>query len=260
LRLVLGYPLRILDTLRSSRCLVVPQFTFFRDSLAVITGGPIGYYSSLPPQDPRPLSGHEAHGRLRSPRAALVVHSRHGLVPDGHVRRSQRGHGSRCGRRHGGLNGDLLVWSGVCAESGAGPKHLNGGAVSRTSALCRHGPLARSSIWRQRIGKAFVAVVAPWLFVVFVFEIIQAQTYVIGQHAQILLSPRYHYCCILCYHEKVGLAFPVLRDKFGAEAVFVGFAGVCALAWAFVHAFVPETKGKALEDLDIAVNEKKALT
>jgi hypothetical protein len=45
------------------------------------------------------------------------------------------------------------------------------------------------------------------------------------------------------------LAFPVLRARYGAEAVFAGFAGVCALAWAFVHAFVPETKGKALEDL-----------
>jgi len=50
----------------------------------------------------------------------------------------------------------------------------------------------------------------------------------------------------------------VLRDKFGAEAVFAGFAGVCALAWMFVHAFVPETKGQALEDLGVAVNEKKS--
>ena len=56
----------------------------------------------------------------------------------------------------------------------------------------------------------------------------------------------------------MGLAFPVLRDKFGAEAVFAGFAGVCALAWMFVHAFVPETKGQALEDLGVAVNEKKS--
>lgn len=55
---------------------------------------------------------------------------------------------------------------------------------------------------------------------------------------------------------KVGLAFPVLRARYGADAVFAGFAGVCALAWAFVHAFVPETKGKTLEDLGAEVTQE----
>lgn len=47
----------------------------------------------------------------------------------------------------------------------------------------------------------------------------------------------------------VGLAFPVLRHKFGTRAVFAGFGVTCAVAWLFINRFVPETKGLALEDL-----------
>jgi hypothetical protein len=47
----------------------------------------------------------------------------------------------------------------------------------------------------------------------------------------------------------VGLLFPVLRHRFGPTKVFAGFAGVCAVTWAGAARFVPETKGRALEDM-----------
>jgi hypothetical protein len=48
---------------------------------------------------------------------------------------------------------------------------------------------------------------------------------------------------------QVGLVFPVLRHRFGTARVLAGFALVCAAAATFVQKFVPETKGRSLEDL-----------
>ena len=51
------------------------------------------------------------------------------------------------------------------------------------------------------------------------------------------------------FNTAVGLLFPILRHRFGTQAVFAGFGVACGLAWLFVNRFVPETKGVALEEL-----------
>ena len=51
------------------------------------------------------------------------------------------------------------------------------------------------------------------------------------------------------FNTMVGFGFPILRHRFGTQAVFGFFASVCFVAWAFVHRFVPETSGKSLEQI-----------
>mmetsp|Transcript_63411 Transcript_63411/g.143030 ORF Transcript_63411/g.143030 Transcript_63411/m.143030 type:complete len:416 (+) Transcript_63411:818-2065(+) len=51
------------------------------------------------------------------------------------------------------------------------------------------------------------------------------------------------------FNTMVGLAFPVLRHRFGSSAAFAVFGAVCLVAWAFCDRFVPETSGLALEEL-----------
>ncbi len=48
---------------------------------------------------------------------------------------------------------------------------------------------------------------------------------------------------------EVGLGFPLLRHRFGSSAVFAAFGVVCAAAFAFTIACVPETKGRSLEEI-----------
>ena len=47
----------------------------------------------------------------------------------------------------------------------------------------------------------------------------------------------------------VAALFPIASLRFGMPAVLKGFALVCVVAWGVVVAFVPETKGVALEDI-----------
>merc|ERR1711974_101407 len=51
------------------------------------------------------------------------------------------------------------------------------------------------------------------------------------------------------FNTMVGFLFPVLRHRFGTQAVFGFFAAVCVVATVFVNKFVPETAGKTLEQL-----------
>lgn len=51
------------------------------------------------------------------------------------------------------------------------------------------------------------------------------------------------------FNTMVGMGFPILRHRFGTQAVFSLFAAVCFVATVFVNKFVPETAGKSLEDL-----------
>lgn len=44
--------------------------------------------------------------------------------------------------------------------------------------------------------------------------------------------------------------FPWFAARFGMHAVFLGFAGVCLVATAFFWRYVPETKGKSLEEIE----------
>ncbi|WP_217168905.1 sugar porter family MFS transporter [Streptomyces sp. AC512_CC834] len=56
----------------------------------------------------------------------------------------------------------------------------------------------------------------------------------------------------------VSLSFPVLLDAVGIGWLFLGFAAICALARVFTARFVVETKGRSLEDIELALRAREA--
>ena len=54
----------------------------------------------------------------------------------------------------------------------------------------------------------------------------------------------------------VSQTFPILLDKWGPGPVFLGYAGIGVLAFLFVKALVPETKGRSLEDIEADLHKK----
>jgi SP family sugar:H+ symporter-like MFS transporter len=48
----------------------------------------------------------------------------------------------------------------------------------------------------------------------------------------------------------VSQSFPIMLDSWGAGPVFLGYAGMGVLAFLFVKALVPETKGRSLEEIE----------
>jgi hypothetical protein len=50
----------------------------------------------------------------------------------------------------------------------------------------------------------------------------------------------------------VAALFPIASARFGMQPILFGFASVCVLAWALVFGCLPETKGVALEDIDLS--------
>jgi MFS transporter, SP family, galactose:H+ symporter len=56
----------------------------------------------------------------------------------------------------------------------------------------------------------------------------------------------------------VAALFPILAAKFGMSQVLNGFAMVCVLAWLVVLAYVPETKGLALESIGAGAAEQES--
>ena len=50
----------------------------------------------------------------------------------------------------------------------------------------------------------------------------------------------------------VAALFPIASARFGMQPILFGFASVCVLAWALVFWCLPETKGVALEDIDLS--------
>lgn len=54
----------------------------------------------------------------------------------------------------------------------------------------------------------------------------------------------------------VSQSFPIMLDKWGAGPVFLGYAGVGVLAFVFVQALVPETKGRSLEEIESDLQRK----
>ncbi|WP_019547896.1 sugar porter family MFS transporter [Streptomyces sulphureus] len=54
----------------------------------------------------------------------------------------------------------------------------------------------------------------------------------------------------------VSLSFPVLLDAVGIGWVFLGFAVICACAYVFAARFVVETKGRSLEDIELALRAR----
>ena len=54
----------------------------------------------------------------------------------------------------------------------------------------------------------------------------------------------------------VSLVLPTLQDAVGPAATYALFAGVAAVCWGGVWAWVPETKGKTLEDIEAMLGGK----
>jgi sugar porter (SP) family MFS transporter len=54
----------------------------------------------------------------------------------------------------------------------------------------------------------------------------------------------------------VSQTFPVMLDAWGPGPVFLGYAVVGVLAFVFVKALVPETKGRSLEEIEASLQEK----
>jgi len=48
----------------------------------------------------------------------------------------------------------------------------------------------------------------------------------------------------------VSQSFPIMLDKWGSGPVFLGYAVVGVIAFVFVKALVPETKGRSLEEIE----------
>jgi len=47
------------------------------------------------------------------------------------------------------------------------------------------------------------------------------------------------------------LTFPIIQGRFGLAAPFAVYAGICVVIVLFVWKFIPETKGKSLEEIEI---------
>jgi sugar porter (SP) family MFS transporter len=60
----------------------------------------------------------------------------------------------------------------------------------------------------------------------------------------------------------VSQTFPVMLDSWGPGPVFLGYAFIGVLAFLFVKAVVPETKGRSLEEIeaDLHINERDGVT
>jgi hypothetical protein len=54
----------------------------------------------------------------------------------------------------------------------------------------------------------------------------------------------------------VSQTFPVMLDAWGAGPVFLGYAVIGVLAFVFVRAVVPETKGRSLEEIEADLQRK----
>jgi SP family sugar:H+ symporter-like MFS transporter len=54
----------------------------------------------------------------------------------------------------------------------------------------------------------------------------------------------------------VSQSFPIMLDKWGSGPVFLGYAAIGVLAFVFVKALVPETKGRSLEDIEADLQKK----
>jgi Sugar (and other) transporter len=58
----------------------------------------------------------------------------------------------------------------------------------------------------------------------------------------------------------VSQTFPVMLDGWGPGPVFLGYAAIGAVAFAFVKLLVPETKGRSLEEMEAALRRKTGTT
>jgi hypothetical protein len=54
----------------------------------------------------------------------------------------------------------------------------------------------------------------------------------------------------------VSQSFPIMLDAWGSGPVFLGYAVIGVLAFLFVKAMVPETKGRSLEEIEAGLQRK----
>ncbi|KAB2496069.1 sugar porter family MFS transporter [Priestia endophytica] len=57
----------------------------------------------------------------------------------------------------------------------------------------------------------------------------------------------------------VSLSFPVLLNAFGSGSLFLTYGAIGIFAFLFVYKFVPETKGKTLEEIEAEISSKKTI-
>jgi MFS transporter, SP family, arabinose:H+ symporter len=57
--------------------------------------------------------------------------------------------------------------------------------------------------------------------------------------------------CLWAANSVLLLTFPIIQSHFGSAAPFAVYAGICVAIVLFVWIFIPETKGKSLEDIEI---------
>ncbi|MCY8127654.1 MFS transporter, partial [Bacillus spizizenii] len=62
--------------------------------------------------------------------------------------------------------------------------------------------------------------------------------------------------CLWLANIVVSLSFPLLLDLIGTGILFLMYGAIGVLAFLFVYKFVPETKGKSLEQIEGEIMSK----
>ncbi len=57
----------------------------------------------------------------------------------------------------------------------------------------------------------------------------------------------------------LAFTFPLLNDAFGASGTFWLYSLICVLGYLFIKKNLPETKGKSLEEIELALTENKSI-
>ena len=65
---------------------------------------------------------------------------------------------------------------------------------------------------------------------------------------------RFFVCVLQASNFIIGLYFLSVVTKFGISTVYLGFALVCVLAVLYIAGNVVETKGRSLEEIELALN------
>jgi MFS family permease len=65
--------------------------------------------------------------------------------------------------------------------------------------------------------------------------------------------------CLWLANIAVSLSFPVLLESLGSSVLFLFYAVIGIAAFLFVLKFVPETKGKSLEEIEAEITAKKSI-